>query len=91
MMRFGFWELGGLCRHIGFGGGIFMMIGGLVLLGLLIYGIIVLTGKKQTNQTASTTAVYQDTGNAINILSERFARGEINEEEYARKKAELRK
>ena len=91
MMRYGFWELGGLCRHMGFGGGIFMMIGGLVLLGLLIYGIIVLTGKKQTNHAVPVSTVYQDSGNALVILSERFARGEINEEEFARKKAELRK
>ena len=91
MMRYEFWELGGLCRHMGFGGGIFMMIGGLLLLGLVIYVIVVLTGKRQTNHTVPVSTVYQDTGNALNILNERFARGEINEEEYARKKAELRR
>lgn len=91
MMRYGFWELGGLCRNMGFGGGIFMMIGGLLLLGLVIYVIVVLAGKSQTNHTVPASTVYQDTGNALNILNERFARGEINEEEYTRKKAELRR
>ena len=29
--------------------------------------------------------------NALNVLAERYARGEIDDDEYARKKAELRK
>ncbi|MEI8200225.1 MAG: SHOCT domain-containing protein [Eubacteriales bacterium] len=68
-----------------------MMIGGLLLLGLVIYVIVVLTRQKPTNQSVSGSTPVQDIGSAMNILNERFARGEINEEEYARKKAELRK
>lgn len=91
MMRYGFWALGGMCRHMGFGGGLFMMFGGLLLIGLLIYGIVLLTGKKNSSQTGAHAAPTQDIGNAMNILNERYARGEIDEDEYARKKAELRK
>jgi len=91
MMRDGFFAFGGLCRHMGFGGGFFMMIGGLLLLGLVIYGIVVLTGNKPTSQPVTGGTSLQDISSAMNILNERFARGEINEEEYARKKSELRK
>lgn len=68
-----------------------MMIGGAILLGLVIYGIVVLTRNRQSFQTAVNSNVTSDTGNAMNILNERYARGEVNEEEYARKKVELRK
>ena len=91
MMRDGFFAFGCFCRHMGFGGGLFMMIGGLLLLGLVIYGIVVLTGKKPTSQSVTGGTPLQDISSAMNILNERFARGEINEEEYARKKSELRK
>jgi len=91
MMREGFFALGGLCRHMGFGGGFFMMIGGLLLLGIFIYMIVVLTAPKPTNQSVTGGTSFQDISSAMNILNDRFARGDINEEEYARKKTELRK
>jgi len=94
MMRDGFFEFGSWCSRMGWGGGIFMMIGGVILLGLLIYGIVLLAGHSQTRQTSQpilNNPVQQDIGNALNILNERYARGELNEEEYARKKTELRK
>lgn len=99
MMRYGFWGYEGLCRHMGFGGGLFM-IGGLILLGLLIFGVVALARHRNISQTtqniqptqpAAGSASQQDTGSALTILSERYARGEINEEEYNRKKTELRK
>ena len=86
-----FYGFGGLSRHMVWGGGIFMMIGGLILLGLLIYGIVILTRHRETNQPMTNSLVHQDNGNALNILNERYARGEVNEEEYVRKKSELRK
>ena len=91
MMRNGFFEFGSFCSRMGWGGGIFMMLGGLLLLGLLIYAVVRLTGHNQKSQTVITNPVQQDIGNALNILNERYARGELNEEEYARKKMELRK
>jgi putative membrane protein len=54
------------------------------LIGLLIFiGIIVLTVKLITNSTKSTRA--------LEILNERYVKGEINEEEYLHKKKKLRK
>jgi len=91
MMRNGFFEFGSFCSRMGWGGGIFMMIGGLLLLGLLIYAVVRLTGHNQKSQPVINNPVQQDIGNALNILNERYARGELNEEEYARKKTELRK
>jgi len=91
MWRDGFYGFDGFCRHIGFGGGFFMMLGGLLLLGLVIYGIVVLTRNKSASHPVTGGTPLQDIGSAMNILNERFARGEINEEEYARKKSELRK
>lgn len=91
MMRNMFYGFDGLRPYMSWGGGLFMMIGGVILLGLLIYVIVSLTRNKQTNQPAGRDTHHQDIGNALNILNERYARGEINEEEYARKKTELRK
>jgi len=91
MMRNGFFEFGSFCSRMGWGGGIFMMIGGLLLLGILIYAVVRLTGHNQKSQPIINNPVQQDLGNALNILNERYARGELNEEEYARKKTELRK
>jgi len=91
MMENIFYGFGGLSRHMVWGGGVFMIIGGLILLGLFIYAIVILTRGKQTNQLVTSSIVHQDTGNALNILNERYARGEVSEEEYARKKSELRK
>lgn len=91
MMGNMFYGFGGLSRHMVWGGGIFMMIGGLILLGLFIYGIVILTRHREPNQPMTNSFVHQDNGNALNILNERYARGEVNEEEFARKKSELRK
>jgi len=91
MMRNGFFAIGGLCQHMGWGGGIFMVIGGIILLALLIYGIVLLTRQKQTGQPVTNHVIQQDIGSAFTILNERYARGEINEEEYTRKKTELRR
>jgi putative membrane protein len=67
------------------GGGWPMMIGGgiymLALWALVIFGAIYLFRKfAPTHQT-----------NALSILQERFAKGEINAEEYKAKRGDLRK
>lgn len=91
MMENMFYRFGGLSHHMVWGGGIFMMIGGLIILGLFIYGIVILTRGRHPNQSVMNNNGHQDIGNALNILNERYARGEVSEEEYARKKTELRK
>lgn len=99
MMRNGFFAFNGLCGGLG-RGGIFMMLGGLLLLALFIVGIValirVLTSSHHPAVSgnappASNVPDVQNLGNALTILSERYARGEINEEEYAAKKANLRR
>ncbi len=66
----------------GYGMSWFGMIIPLLLIGVIIYAAVKLT---QDNSRKN------DEGNALNILSERFARGEISEEEYMQKKQLLRK
>jgi putative membrane protein len=80
MMRYdGFGiSLIGLCL------GFFIMI---CFLSLLILGVVLLirhlrsTGQNNTQPTIS---------NAMNILNERYAKGEISDEEYKIKKAEIK-
>jgi len=99
MMRNGFFAFNGLCGGLG-SGGIFMVIGGLLLLTLFIVGIVVLiralTSSHHPTVSGNTPPApnvpdVQNLGNALTILNERYARGEINEEEYAAKKANLRR
>lgn len=59
---------------------IFMMIFCIIVLGLLIYGIIFLIkGTGGTNRG-------QHDNQAIDILKERFAQGELTEDEYRKKR-----
>ncbi len=86
-----FYGIGGLSSHMLWGGSIFVEIGGLILLGLLIYWIAGMTQNRRKQQTVSNSYEQQDNLNAMNILNERYARGEIDEAGYFRIKAELRK
>lgn len=58
----------------------FLILVGLVILGYL--GILLVQGR--------TSAPSPGWSSARQILDERFARGEIDEEEYRRRRAELR-
>ena len=70
----------------GGGGGMFlMMIFGFILLLVLIF----LAFKLIKSNSAMPTALSNNT--ALNILNERFAKGEIDEEEYTKKKTTLSK
>lgn len=68
--------------HYGYG-----MMGGygiiipIILIGLIIYAVIKLTQSSQKNHSNS---------KALDILNERYANGEITEEEYKLKKKTLR-
>jgi len=82
MMGFGYGYNGfGRCSFIG--GGFGMMFIALILIGIVVYTIF-----RQKN-----TSVKNESGsdNALEILNERFARGEINEEEYKQRKTLLLK
>jgi len=70
----------------GFGG--FMMFGSFLLLVLVIVCIYFIVHHFMKSNTKEGP---KSGDNALEILHERYARGEIDEEEYNRKKAELRK
>jgi len=71
----------GYYPHHFYGGGL-MMILGIVLIGLLVYWLV----KKST---ASAGAV--NSSKALDLLDEKFALGEISDEEYSKKKKLLKK
>lgn len=67
------------------GGGWFgMLFIGLLLIGLVIYLLYRLSKKTEIKNTV-------DSNESINILNLRFAKGEINEEEYKARKAAILK
>ena len=61
---------------MGYGGGFGMFFGPLFLIGLVIF-IIYFISKSEPSSTSK---------NALNILNERFARGEIDQNEYDSKR-----
>ena len=65
------------------GGWIGMLIP-LILIVVIVYAVIKLAGNNNTRNG-------RESDNALDILNERFAKGEINEEEYNQKKALLRR
>ncbi|AHM57220.1 hypothetical protein EAL2_c19390 [Peptoclostridium acidaminophilum DSM 3953] len=65
------------------GWGFFMMLIPLLLIGLIIYALYQLGSSKRSDEVSSKTPE--------DILAERFAKGEISEEEYNRMKATLKK
>ncbi|MDC3418641.1 SHOCT domain-containing protein [Aquibacillus salsiterrae] len=64
------------------GGGILSMLLWIIILGFVIYGIVLLVMKpfEKDNQEDK----------SILILKERYARGEIDEQEFEEKKAKLK-
>ena len=62
---------------------------GLILVGLLIYWFYMSQHRQQPSFFA-TENMPVNSGNALNILNERYARGEISDEEYMRIKVKLR-
>ena len=81
MMRFGY-------------SGWWMWLGGLLIVGvtaLAIYALIVMITRSGKNPShPSYDEQLNNSGNALGILAERYARGEINDEEYQQKKNTLR-
>lgn len=86
MMRYGFER--GVYGMMGGGFGSFLMIlFMLLLLALVVLGIIALIRYLQIGRKGTPTM----DDSAMMILNERYARGEINEEEFNAKKAALGK
>nr|MBK5236749.1 SHOCT domain-containing protein [Clostridium sp.] len=63
-------------------GGIFGMIIPIIIIAIVVFAIYKLLQNKNVKDIGAGD-------NSLNILNERFARGEINEEEYNRKKSAL--
>jgi putative membrane protein len=72
---------------MGFGG-----IFGILLIGVIIWAVIQLTNKNDSSNSFDTSRNKIDGGekDALDIIKKRYARGEINRDEYARLKQDLR-
>ena len=68
-----------------FGGGIFMIITTVIVIGLIIFLLVQLS----RNRNLSGTFLNSNAENALDILNKRLAKGEINEEEYDRLKSKI--
>ena len=69
--------------NFGFGGGIFMMFIFAIVIGLIIYFVI-------TN-TKSNRSARESNETSLDIVKERFAKGEITEEEFEKMKKVLKR
>lgn len=70
------------------GGMILTMIFWVIAVGLIIYGIVLFTMKQATKKENS-AAVEKREDSSMEILRERIARGEIDEQEFEKRKAFL--
>lgn len=68
----------------------FGMFGGGGLLGLILIAIILYFLIKYLNDNKNASDSFRKKDNAIDILNERYAKGEIDEEEYNRRKKILK-
>lgn len=65
------------------GGMMFMMFIGLILIAAVVYFVV----KGNSGHAHNQNYAYNNVGsNALDILNEKFAKGEISEEEYSTKK-----
>lgn len=72
-------------------GWVLMLVGGLIVIGiiaLIIYALV-----RATNVSGKAGSISQNEPNsrALAVLAERYARGEISDEEYKQKKIEITK
>ncbi|MFC1932469.1 SHOCT domain-containing protein [Chloroflexota bacterium] len=75
----------GLGMMGGFGFGWFMPIGWIVILGLIVWAVIALTkGAVSTGSQGSPKQL-----SALEVLKDRYARGEIGKEEFEEKRKDL--
>jgi putative membrane protein len=78
-------QYGGWGMMGGYGTMFFMPILGIVFLGLIIWAIVALV--RGVGESRGTGSSMSDS--ALEILKRRYARGEINKEEYEEKKKDL--
>jgi putative membrane protein len=68
-----------------FGGGMFMIITTVIIIGLIIFLLVQLS----RNRNLAGTFLNPGSENALEILNKRLAKGEINEEEYDKLKSKI--
>jgi putative membrane protein len=71
--------------HGGYG-----MFGGGGILGIILIAIIAFFAIKYFNENNNNSNTFSQKNNALDVLNERYAKGEIDEEEYNRKKKILK-
>jgi putative membrane protein len=77
---------------IGWIGAILMGLVVLVVIALIVFLVVRLShGSARSGMNHVVSQHPDSSAHALDILSERYAKGELNDEEYAKKKAELRK
>lgn len=78
-----------ICNGFGYGGlgggGFFMMIPMILIFAVLLYLVFKAIDNRNTHFTSNNTS----SSKALNILNERYAKGEISEEEYISKKQKI--
>ena len=83
--QYGDWGMMGLGMMGGFGGGWFMPIFMIIFWGLVLWGIVTLVRGLSGSRGSDSSAA----DSALEILKRRYARGDINKEEYEEKKKDL--
>lgn len=74
------------------GGWLFSAISCFIMMALVVLAIVMLVRLiRRSGRTGSEQSNVREDANALRILNERFAKGEINEEEYTKMKETLRK
>jgi putative membrane protein len=76
---------------MGPGWGILNMIFWILIVGLVIYGVLTLIMKPFEKKQGGSPDTDRNEDSALQILRERFARGELTEEEFEQKIALLNK
>lgn len=74
-------------------GWILMVIGGLIIIaiiGFIIYALVRASNVSGKSSSSAPTEMQDDLNSrALAVLAERYARGEISDEEYKQKKIEI--
>ncbi|MGE5632392.1 MAG: SHOCT domain-containing protein [Caulobacteraceae bacterium] len=66
------------------------MMGGFTLISLILIGLLIFAVVRSASNTGKNNIRYRASSNALDILNQRYANGEISDEEYARMKKTLR-
>ena len=82
--QYGGWGMMGPGMMGGFGTMFFMPILWIVVIGLIVWAVVAAVRPGESSGSDSATA-----SSALEVLKKRYARGEINKEEYEEKKRDL--